>query len=66
MASSYHEYKIIGLNDQILLQLQLRDRDISRLSDIFEPKFASQISTHAHAKLLSGSQEFYKKWLVKY
>jgi len=24
--------------------------------------FASQVSTHARAKLLSGSQEFYKKW----
>jgi len=30
--------------------------------DIFAPKFAPPISTHARANFLSGSQEFYKKW----
>jgi len=52
--------KIIGLNDQILLPLLLRDGDISRLSDTFAPKFAPQVSTHVCAKLLSRSWEFYK------
>jgi len=47
--------KIIGLKNQILLMFQLGDRDISRLTSLHP-----QVSIHARAKFLSGSQEFYK------
>jgi len=43
-----------------LLLLQLEDGDTYFKIDIFTPKFAPLISTHALANFLSESREFYK------
>jgi len=45
---------MFGLKDLVNFVSASGDRKIN----IFAPQF----STHAHAKFLSGNQEFYKKW----
>jgi len=61
----YHEYKyIIGLKDQILLQLGDRHTYVFKI-DIFAPEFVSQVFTHAHANFLSGKQAL-QKWRCFY
>jgi len=46
--------KMFGLKDLVNFASASGDRKIV--------VFAPQVSTHAHAKFLSGSPEFYKKW----